>query len=59
MSTRIEPYLSFGGRGDEALAHGGNVTMPLSRTFWSLRFGTLTDRSGVSWMVSVAADQPC
>jgi PhnB protein len=27
--------------------------MPLGRTFWSPRFGMLTDRFGVGWMVGV------
>lgn len=34
-----------------ALAEGGEITMPLQRTFWSERFGSLVDRFGVSWMV--------
>jgi len=42
-------------RAFKALAEGGKVTMPLAKTFWSPRFGMLTDRFGVSWMVSVAA----
>ena len=37
-----------------ALSKGGLVTMPLTKTFWSPRFGMLTDRFGLSWMVSVA-----
>jgi PhnB protein len=40
-----------------ALSEGGQVTMPLAQTFWSPRFGMLTDRFGVSWMVSVLAPQ--
>ena len=36
-----------------ALAEGGLVTMPLEKTFWSPKFGMLTDRFGVGWMVSV------
>ena len=36
-----------------ALVEGGQVQMPLSRTFWSPRFGMLTDRFGVHWMVHV------
>lgn len=39
-----------------ALADGGEVQMPLGRTFWSPRFGMLTDRFGVAWMVNVTAD---
>jgi len=38
-----------------ALAQGGQVQMPLTKTFWSPRFGMLSDRFGVGWMVSVAA----
>ncbi|HVY58557.1 MAG TPA: VOC family protein [Xanthobacteraceae bacterium] len=36
-----------------ALAEGGQVQMPLTRTFFSPKFGMLTDRFGVSWMVLV------
>jgi PhnB protein len=36
-----------------ALAEGGQVQMPLGKTFWSPRFGMLADRFGMSWMVSV------
>ncbi len=42
-----------------ALAEGGQVTMPLEKTFWSQRFGMLEDRYGVGWMVMVEpAEQP-
>ncbi len=37
-----------------ALADGGQVQMPLSKTFFSPRFGMVADRFGVSWMVYVA-----
>jgi PhnB protein len=37
-----------------ALADGGEVGMPLTATFFSPRFGMLTDRFGVMWMVYVA-----
>lgn len=40
-----------------ALAEGGKVDMPLEKTFWSPRYGMLTDKFGMSWMVSVI--QPC
>lgn len=36
-----------------ALADGGKVQMPLSKTFFSPRFGMLSDRFGVHWMVLV------
>jgi len=32
---------------------GGLVTMPMEKTFWAPKFGMLTDRFGVGWMVSV------
>lgn len=35
-----------------ALAEEGRVEMPLEKTFWAQRFGMLTDRFGVGWMVS-------
>ena len=38
-----------------ALGEGGNVTMPLAKTFWTSSFGMLTDKFGVPWMVNVAA----
>src|SRR5262245_17380664 len=37
-----------------ALEKGGQVQMPLTRTFFSPRFGMVADRFGVSWMVHVA-----
>lgn len=36
-----------------ALADGGTVTMPLEKTFFAPKFGMLTDRFGMSWMVMV------
>jgi len=38
-----------------ALADGGQVKMPLGKTFWSPCFGMVADRFGVGWMVTVAA----
>ena len=40
----------------DALAEGGQVGMPLARTFFSPRFGMVTDRFGVGWMVGVSDD---
>jgi len=40
-----------------ALADGGKVDMPLSKTFWSARFGMVTDRFGVAWMIGVFDDK--
>jgi PhnB protein len=36
-----------------ALGRGGQVQMPLGKTFFSPRFGAVADRYGVSWMVIV------
>ena len=36
------------------LAEGGQVQMPLGKTFFSPRFGMLADKFGVGWMVVVA-----
>ena len=38
-----------------SLAEGGQVQMPLTKTFWSPGFGMVTDRFGVSWMVNVGS----
>ena|SRR5689334_19799416 len=37
-----------------ALSDGGQEQMPLTKTFFSPRFGMVADRFGVSWMVYVA-----
>jgi len=34
------------------LGQGGQVTMPMAETFWARRFGMLTDRFGVPWMIN-------
>ncbi len=35
-----------------ALSQDGQITMPLAPTFWTKRFGRVTDRFGVAWAVS-------
>jgi PhnB protein len=37
-----------------SLSNGGQVQMPLTRTFFSPRFGMVADRFAVTWMVHVA-----
>lgn len=41
----------------EALADGGEVTMPLAATFWSPKFGMCVDRFGTPWMVNAEAPE--
>ena len=35
------------------LSSGGEVQMPLQKTFWGELFGTVTDRYHTQWMVSI------
>lgn len=46
VATEAEAERAFG-----ALAEGGQVQMPLMKTFFSPRFGMVTDRFGVMWMI--------
>jgi PhnB protein len=45
-------------RAFDALADGGQVLMPMDRTFFSPCYGMLVDRFGVQWMVMVCTPQP-
>jgi PhnB protein len=36
----------------DALADGGQVTMPYQKTFWADGFGMVTDKFGTPWMVN-------
>ena len=49
VPDEAEAQRVFAARGE-----GGLITMPLEKTFWAPKFGMLTDRFGVGWMVSVA-----
>jgi PhnB protein len=42
------------GRLFDSLADGGQVRMPLTKTFFSSRFGMVADRFGMPWMIVVA-----
>jgi len=35
----------------KALSEGGQVQMPIAKSFFASRFGMVTDKFGVSWMV--------
>lgn len=36
----------------QALTEGGQVTVPLEKTFWAARFGMVVDRFGIPWMIN-------
>jgi len=36
------------------LSEGGNVVVPIEKTFWAERFGMAVDRFGTPWMVNCA-----
>ena len=40
-----------------ALKEGGNVIMELQETFWSKCFGSLTDKFGINWNISIGCPQ--
>lgn len=42
----------------DALSEGGQVKMPVGKTFFAEHFGMLTDRFGVGWMLIVPGDMP-
>lgn len=45
------PTVADADRAFEALAEGGKIDMPIGETFWSPRYGQVTDKFGVGWMV--------
>lgn len=40
-----------------ALGDGGQVQMPIGKTFFSPYFGVVADRFGLSWMIMVRGDR--
>ncbi|MGV3754280.1 MAG: VOC family protein [Verrucomicrobiota bacterium] len=42
----------------KALAEGGQVMMPLGKTFFAESFGMVVDKFGVCWMIIVPAPMP-
>ncbi|WP_430816680.1 VOC family protein [Carboxylicivirga sp. RSCT41] len=41
----------------DGLSAGGQVNMPLDKTFWGALFGMFTDKFGVNWMVGYDYEQ--
>jgi len=54
--TLMTPNAADAERLFHALEAGGAVQMPLTETFFSPRFGMVTDRFGVSWMILATPD---
>ncbi|MGA8534696.1 MAG: VOC family protein [Candidatus Tumulicola sp.] len=42
----------------DRLAEGGNVEVPLADSFWGAKFGMLTDKFGIDWMVNCQVEAP-
>lgn len=40
-----------------SLSEGGQVTMPLDKTFWGAYFGMFVDKFGIQWMVNYDYNQ--
>ena len=36
----------------KTLSEGGSVQMPIQQTFWAARFGMLTDKYAIPWMIN-------
>jgi PhnB protein len=36
----------------QTLSENGAVQMPIQKTFWAVRFGTLVDQFGIPWMIN-------
>jgi uncharacterized glyoxalase superfamily protein PhnB len=63
LVIRFRLALSVGGEADahrifNALADGGHIDMPLTKTFWSPCYGMVTDKFNVGWMVMVRGEAP-
>ena len=39
-------------RAFERLSEGATIVMPMQETFWAQRFGMLTDKFGINWMIN-------
>jgi PhnB protein len=41
-----------------SLSEKGTVRIPLQKTFWSVRFGSLVDQYGIPWEINCDGDRP-
>ncbi|MFO0914665.1 MAG: VOC family protein [Pirellulales bacterium] len=51
VASEAEAHKAF-----DALAAGGSVNMPLTKTFWSPCFGMVADKFNITWMVMVPGE---
>jgi|SRR5581483_6298588 len=65
VNTGDNISMSLSGDDDEALSkyfkalsEGGKVNMPLEKAAWGDKFGMLTDKFGINWMVNISGGQP-
>ena len=61
-SPQVELNLNFDDLADhqrrfDALAEGGKITAALHDAFWGDRFGAVTDRFGICWMLTCTLPQ--
>ena len=53
ISLSLEtPNVTRGEQVFNKLLEGGNVIMPFAEQFWGAKFGMLTDKFGITWMVN-------
>lgn len=52
LQTAAEAHKVF-----NALATGGKVNIPLTKTFWSPLYGQVVDQFGIAWMVMLPGDE--
>lgn len=57
VGNHIALSLNFANVSDQArifaaLARGGTITLPLEDTFWGAKFGMVTDRYGIGWLLN-------
>ena len=52
FAVALHTQVPDGERIFQALSEGGKVGMPMQETFWAAKFGMVTDRFGIPWMVS-------
>ncbi|MFD1255926.1 VOC family protein [Mucilaginibacter terrae] len=55
-------YISTGDKADayrifNELSIGGNITMPISQTFWSTHYGMVIDKFGIYWKITFNPDK--